>query len=231
MTNLVFSIQNQIPITKTSIFPLNQFPKEKFMSWIKTIDYNEAKGKLKSLYKRVKGPNDNVDNVLMIHSLRPHTLEGHMVLYKAVLHHSANTLPKWYLEALGVYISHLNHCKYCFDHHFAGLKRLLNDDIKAKQFLEAVKSDTLDSFFGSKYRSGAIYAKKLTLNVQDIEETDFTNLIDLGFSEGEILEINQVTSYFNYVNRSVIGLGASTKGDIIGLSPNENNDPDNWGHS
>ena len=201
------------------------------MSWIKTIDYNDAKGKLKNLYKRVKGPNNTIDNVLKIHSLRPHTLEGHMVLYKAVLHHSGNSLPKWYLEALGVYVSYLNNCDYCFDHHFAGFERLLNDDAKSKQFLNAVKSDSLASFLDSKYATGAAYAKKLTLNVQRIEKVDFTNLINAGFSEGELLEINQVTSYFNYVNRSVIGLGASTKGDILGLSPNQNDDPKNWGHS
>lgn len=201
------------------------------MSWIKTINYDKAEGKLKKLYKRVKGPNNNVDNVLKIHSLRPHTLEGHMVLYKAVLHHSGNTLPKWYLEALGCYVSHLNNCDYCFDHHFAGFKRLLNDDVKSKQFSEAVQNNTLHSFFDSKYDSGVAYSKKLTLNVQAVIEKDFITLKEAGFSEGEILEINQVVSYFNYVNRSVIGLGASTEGDILGLSPNQNDDPDNWGHS
>ncbi len=201
------------------------------MSWIETIDYDKAEGKLKSLYKRVKGPDNNVDNVLKIHSLRPHTLEGHMVLYKAVLHHSGNTLPKWYLEALGCHVSHLNNCEYCLEHHFAGFQRLLNNDAKSSQFLEALKNDTLDSFLDAKFTSGATYAKKLTMNIQSIIEEDFTALKKSGFSEGEILEINQVVSYFNYVNRSVIGLGASTKGDILGLSPNQNNDPDNWGHS
>lgn len=201
------------------------------MSWIKTIDFDKAEGKLKRLYQRVKGPDNNVDNVLKIHSLRPHTLEGHMVLYKAVLHHSGNTLPKWYLEALGCYVSHLNNCEYCLKHHFAGLQRLLNDAAKSKQFIDALRSDTLDSFFNDKYKSGAAYAKKLTLNVQSIMEQDFNTLKKSEFSEGEILEINQVVSYFNYVNRSVIGLGASTKGDILGLSPNQNDDPDNWGHS
>ncbi len=201
------------------------------MSWIKTIDYDEAKGKLQRLYQRVKGPDNNVDNVLKIHSLRPHTLEGHMVLYKAVLHHSGNALPKWYLEALGCYVSHLNTCDYCLDHHFAGLQRLWSDEAKSQQFLKALKNDTLDAFFDSKYASGATYAKKLTLGIKDIIEQDFISLKTAGFSEGEILEINQVVSYFNYVNRSVIGLGASTKGDILGLSPNQNDDPNNWGHS
>lgn len=201
------------------------------MSWIETIDYDNAKGKLKSLYKRVKGPDNNVDNVLKIHSLRPHTLEGHMALYKAVLHHSGNTLPKWYLEALGCYVSHLNNCEYCLEHHFSGFQRLLNDDAKSKQFLEAIKNDTLDSFFDAKFTHVVAYAKKLTMDIQHIIEEDVLLLKESGFNEGEILEINQVVSYFNYVNRSVIGLGASTNGDIIGLSPNQNDDPDNWGHS
>ncbi len=214
------------------IFPVDTIPsKTKQMSWIETIDYNMAKGKLKRLYKRVKGPDDNVDNVLKIHSLRPHTLEGHMVLYKAVLHHSGNTLPKWYLETLGVYVSHLNRCDYCFDHHFAGLQRLLNNDAKSKQILEAIKSDGLATVLDAKYTSGASYAKKLTLDVQAIVEEDYSILTDAGFSDGEILEINQVVSYFNYVNRSVIGLGASTEGDILGLSPNQNEEANNWGHS
>jgi hypothetical protein len=52
------------------------------------------------LYDRIKGPADNVDNIMMAHSLRPHSMEGHMVLYKHVLHHSSNTVEKWFLEQL-----------------------------------------------------------------------------------------------------------------------------------
>ena len=73
------------------------------MTWIKTIDYKSADKHLKRIYDRVKGPKDNVDNVLLIHSLRPHSLVGHMTLYKNVLHNSANVLPKWYLEAIGIF--------------------------------------------------------------------------------------------------------------------------------
>ncbi len=42
------------------------------MTWIATVAYPEATGHLKTLYDRVKGPDDNVDNVMMAHSLRPH---------------------------------------------------------------------------------------------------------------------------------------------------------------
>ncbi|MEK6155532.1 peroxidase-related enzyme [Flavobacteriaceae bacterium 3-367] len=201
------------------------------MSWIRTIGYKEAQGKLKNIYKRLKGPNDTVDNVLTVHSLRPHTLVGHMTLYKSVLHHSGNTLPKWYLEAIGVYVSHLNHCSYCVEHHYVGLKRLFTDDAKATQLFEALRTDSPDAFFSTPYAQGLAYAKKLTLTPKAVVEVDVSKLKASGFSEGEILEINQVTSYFNYVNRTVLGLGTDTKGDILGLSPNASDEPENWSHS
>ena len=201
------------------------------MSWIKTIPFTNATGALKKIYQRIKGPNNTIDNVLTIHSLRPHTLTAHMSLYKSVLHHSGNVLPKWYLEALGVYTSHLNKCTYCFEHHFAGFSRLINNSTKAKKYKQAVIDNQLDVFLEEKWLLGAQYAKKLTLAAHEIEETTIKSLRDAGFSDGEILEINQVVSYFNYVNRSVVGLGVTTEGDILGLSPNDNDDPDNWSHT
>jgi uncharacterized peroxidase-related enzyme len=200
------------------------------MSWIKTIPYKEAEGSLKKIYDRVKGPNDNVDNVLLIHSLRPHSLQGHMVLYKAVLHHRGNQLAKWYLECLGVYVSHLNTCDYCVSHHFEGLKRLWNDEQRAKLFKQEVDKGEIKSGFSKAELQGFKYAKKLTQNLMDIDKEDVDQLKSLGFSDGEILEINQVCSYFNYANRSVLGLGVSTEGDILGLSPNNSDDPKNWSH-
>ncbi len=52
----------------------------------------------------------------------------------------------------------------------------------------------------------------------------------LGYDDGEILEINQVAAYFAYANRTVLGLGIDTDGDIIGLSPGDSGNPDNWSH-
>lgn len=201
------------------------------MSWINTIPYNEAESTLKKLYDRIKGPNNTIDNVLLVHSLRPHTLVGHMTLYKNVLHHSNNTLPKWYLEALGVYVSFLNRCDYCFEHHFAGFKRLYGHDAEAQRFKQAVIDDDLEGFFDRKHLEGTKYAKALTLSHHKITQQDITTLREVSFTDGEILEINQVTSYFNYVNRSVVGLGVNTQGDIIGLSPNNSSDPNSWNHN
>jgi len=50
------------------------------MTWIKIIPFEGATGRLRKLYDRVTGPDNNVDNIMMAHSLRPHSMEGHMAL-------------------------------------------------------------------------------------------------------------------------------------------------------
>ena len=202
------------------------------MSWIDTIAYEKADAKLKALYDRVKGPNNNVDNIMMMHSLRPHTMEGHMAIYKYVLHHRDNTIDKWFLETLGVWVSTLNKCEYCIEHHFAGLKRLLNDDEKATQIRSAIDTNKIEEAPLENCQKTAMeYARKLTHNPGSIREESIEKLRAVGYTDGEILEINQVCAYFSYANRTVLGLGCSTKGDILGLSPNNNDDPNDWGHS
>ena len=199
------------------------------MSWIKIISFEEATGKLKRLYTKVTGPNNNVDNIMMVHGLRPHTMTGHMALYKNVLHNSNNTLPKWFLETIGVYVSILNKCDYCINHHFEGLKRLINDDEKSTQIKQDLEQNNLP-FTEEKYNTALAYSKKLTLSAFEVNENDIVALRNTGITDGEVLEINQVTAYFNYANRTVLGLGVSTKGDIIGLSPNNSDDENNWNH-
>ena len=202
------------------------------MAWIDTISYADAKGRLRQLYDRIKGPDDNVDNIMMAHSLRPHSMEGHMALYKYVLHHSGNELPKWFLETLGVWVSSLNKCAYCVDHHFAGLKRLLADDARADQLRSAIDQREVEAAPLTEAQKAAMrYARILTLDPASLTKASIQHLRDTGLSDGEILEINQVCAYFSYANRTVLGLGCNTDGDIIGLSPGNSDDPNDWKHA
>ena len=200
------------------------------MTWIKTISYQAADGKLKRLYDRIKGPDDNVDNIMLAHSLRPHTMEGHMALYKHVLHHPRNSLPKVYLETIGVYVSSLNNCDYCVEHHFGGISRLLDDDERAASVRSALESRNPSLAFSGVELAGLEYAAKITIDAASVSASDIDELRRAGFDDGQILEINQVAAYFSYANRMVLGLGINTEGDIIGLSPGDSENPDNWSH-
>ena len=202
------------------------------MPWITTIPFDAATGKLRDLYKRVTGPGNNVDNIMMMHSLRPHTMEGHMAIYKYVLHHKDNTIPKWFLEALGVWVSSLNECTYCVEHHFAGMKRLMRGDSRADALRSAIEARDITAMpLEDREQAAMRYAEILTKTPMRVDEADVEALRQAGWDDGEILEINQVTAYFAYANRTVLGLGCSTEGDIIGLSPGNNDDPDDWSHA
>lgn len=201
------------------------------MSWINEIKYKNSEGELRKTYDRAKGPDDNLDNILTVHSLRPHTLAGHLSLYKNVLHHSSNTLPKWYLESIGVYVSVLNKCDYCVAHHAEGLKKVLKDELKFAKIIEAILQQSPENYFENKWLAGLNYTLKLTTQPYSVKQEDIQQLQKLGFEDGEILEINQVVSYFNYANRTVLGLGVDLQGDILGLSPSDSSNPENWAHT
>jgi len=198
--------------------------------WIETIPIEDASGRLGELYRRIRGADGRVDNIMQAHSLRPHTMEGHLALYKATLHHARNTLPRWLLETAGVYVSLLNGCDYCVDHHFSGLRRLLDDDERADAVLAALRRRRPEDAFNGRELAILRYAEALTLHPGELGEGLVSAMRAEGMSDGEILEANQVIAYFAYANRTVLGLGVTTDGDTLGLSPSATDDPSDWSH-
>ncbi len=56
-------------------------------------------------------------------------------------------------------------------------------------------------------RSMLEYAAKLTLEPWNMKEADVIVLRENGFTDAAILDINQVTGYYAFVNRLADGLG------------------------
>jgi len=185
-------------------------------AWIEMLPVVNAKGLLKEAFEEAKTPSGTVDNVMRIHSQRPHTMLGHLALYRSVLHNSENILPLWFLESVGVYTSILNKCEYSFTHHCSNMRRLLEDDNRADLIEKALSSQTPEDAFSGKELALLRYTFKLTINPGEIEFEDLKEVKLGGASEGEILEVNQVCSYFCYSNRTINGLGVSLEGDRVG---------------
>ncbi|MEP7330898.1 MAG: peroxidase-related enzyme [Terracoccus sp.] len=200
------------------------------MTWITTIDRENAEPRLRDTYDRIAGPHGKIDNILLAHSLRPHTLTGHLALYKAVLHHSRNRLPVSFLETIGVQVSHLNACAYCVDHHSAGLRELLGDDARHGVVLQALRAGRPEDAFEGRELAALRYTRLLTEAPGTVSENDIQTLRATGLDDGEILEINQVAAYFAYANRTVLGLGITTAGDHLGTAPPESDDVTEWRH-
>ena len=185
-------------------------------AWIHMIPLEEAQGPLVAAYEKVKTPHGTVDNVMKAHSLRPHTMEGHVALYRSVLHNPDNTLPFWFLEVVASYVSMLNRCDYSLTHHFANARRLMADPARAEAVRLAPLERAPERVFEGKQLALLIYAGKLTTDVAQMVKSDIDALHAAGCDDGQILEVNQVCAYFNYSNRLLNGLGVTTQGDVIG---------------
>jgi uncharacterized peroxidase-related enzyme len=185
-------------------------------AWIRIIPEAEASEELEAYYDLGRAPGGTVDNVMKVHGLRPHTLAGHVALYRSVLHDEGNTLPGWLLETIASYTSILNGCAYSLTNHFANARHLMGDEARSDAVLAALQADRPEAVFEGRELAFLRYARKLTLTPGEMCEDDVRALREAGADDGEILEVNQVCCYFNYVNRLLNGLGVSLEGDVVG---------------
>ena len=185
-------------------------------AWIKMIDEEEAGDDLVDALRLARTPHGTVDNVMRVHSLRPSTMRGHVVLYRAALHDDSNTLAPWLQETVSSYVSLLNGCTYSFANHWANARHLIADDERADAIEKALRADRPGDALSAAELALLAYARKLTLEPGAMVEDDVRQLRTAGFDDGQILEANQIIGYFNYVNRSLNGLGVTTEGDVVG---------------
>lgn len=185
-------------------------------AWIKMVGDEEADEELMEVLALARTPHGTVDNVMRVHSLRPSTMRGHVVLYRAALHDDANTISMWLQETIASYVSTLNDCPYSYANHWANAKHLIGDDARADAIETALKQKTPEKVFDGAELALMHYAQKLTEAPGNMVETDVSSLRDAGLDDGQILEANQIIGYFNYANRLLNGLGVTTEGDIVG---------------
>ncbi len=186
------------------------------IAWIETIEPEDASGPLERAYELATTPSGTVDNVMKAHSLRPRTMEGHLALYRSVLHAEDIVLPLWFLEMVAAYVSTINGCDYSLTHHFRNARQLMGDTARAEAAYEALRVGRPERTFDGNELALLRYAGNLTAEVGAMEQADIEALRAAGADDGEILEVNQVCAYFNYSTRLLNGLGVSTKGDSIG---------------
>jgi len=185
-------------------------------AWISMIGDAEAGPALMSALDAARTPHGTVDNVMRVHSHRPNTMNGHVVLYRAALHDDANILPTWLQETIGSYVSVLNDCTYSYANHWKNAAHLIGDADRADRIEAALQARRPEDVFDGAELALMRYAEKLTMTPGSMTEPDVAALRAAGLDDGAILEANQIVCYFNYVNRSINGLGVTTEGDIVG---------------
>ena len=79
--------------------------------------------------------------------------------------------------------------------------------MKDDALVAALQADYRQANLSPADRAMLDYAYKLTLTPWEMTEADVQALRNHGFSDRAILDINQITAYYAYVNRIADGLG------------------------
>ncbi len=174
------------------------------MAWIEQIDEAVAEGELKELYDELAARRGKIANIMKVHSLNPGAMHKHLELYMHLMF-GQSQLTRAEREALAVVVSATNNCAYCVNHHAEALSRYEKDNQKLKQLMSGLQFMDMPDRQSRMLR----YAVKLTTFPEKIRESDIDALREVGFTDKDVLDINLITSYFNFVNRIALGLGVA----------------------
>ncbi|MCW4054464.1 MAG: peroxidase-related enzyme [Candidatus Bathyarchaeota archaeon] len=175
------------------------------MAWIKFMEEEEATGKLKEHYKYITRTRGKIANILKVQSLNPDALKAHLDLYLAIMFRRSG-LTRIQREMIATVVSATNNCSYCTTHHGEALLSLT----KNAELVRQIKRDFNKVSLARKDYVMLNYAVKLTINPSELHLKDIEELRQVGFSDTDILSVNLITSYFNFVNRIALGLGVKS---------------------
>ena len=173
------------------------------MTYIKVISHEDASGQLKDIYDDLVEQRGKLAAIHQIQSLNPPTIVHHMDLYLAIMF-GKSPLKRAYREMMAVVVSAANNCQYCIEHHAQALLHFWKDEGRVAQLARDFRSLNLTD--GE--RALCDYAYILTTKPWSMEESEQINqLKEAGWEDRAILDAALVISYFNFVNRLVLGLG------------------------
>jgi len=181
------------------------------MPWIGVVEEKDSTGKLKEIYEKIIKKRGKLSNIMKIHSLNPIAMDKHMNLYLTLMFGSSN-LSREEREIIAVVVSSANKCEYCIKHHAEALNHYWKNEEKLQKLIDDYQSMGLSD----RILKMLDYVFKLTKNPCEIEKKDVDTLKAIGFLDEDILDINLITSYFNFVNRIAVGLGVEFSNAEVG---------------
>lgn len=182
------------------------------MAWIRTVEPEAAGDELRAVYDRIAGERGKVAAIMQVQSLSPRAITAHLELYQTAMF-SSGGVSRPERELIAVVVSATNRCRYCVSHHAAALMAYWKDEARVHQ-----ASDDWRGLGGLSERERAMldYAEALTREPATVGETRVVALRDAGLSDEDVLSVNLVVAYYNFVNRIAEGLGVELDPEEVG---------------
>jgi uncharacterized peroxidase-related enzyme len=172
-------------------------------SWIATVPWSQARGTLKEAYDWQAKSLGEPSEFTQLGSLYPDLVLERLRLYKVVDGAPSGLSPVE--RQLAAYVtSTLNGTPHCS----SGLVHKLADLDTPPALLAQIQADPARVASGDERIDAIVaYATRLTRSPAAIAEDDVERLRAAGLSDLDILDLNNIVAYYNYVNRVANGLG------------------------
>ena len=182
------------------------------MPWIETIAHADATGTLKDAYDWQAARLGEPTEFTQLGSLYPDLVLERLRLYKVAEGAPSELAPEERMLAALV-TSNLNGTVHCASGLVVRLDELgVAADVVRRAGAPGEAPEPARSIAGGNRRLEAIvgYAAKLTSTPAAVDERDIEQLRSVGLSDLDIVDLNNLVSYYNYINRVANGLGLRT---------------------
>lgn len=170
------------------------------MTKIKTIAFENASERAQETMELIRKKMGRIPNMYQVMANSPAVLESYVKLNISL---SSGTLDKKMGELIAMATAEHNTCSYCLSaHDFLGKKVGLSEN----QLTDGRNFHSEDE----KMNQGLLFAKKILETPKKISNADIEPLKEVGYSDGEILEIvgnvirNIFTNYINIISETPI---------------------------
>lgn len=185
--------------------------KEVTMAYIEVINPHEAGPQLKAIYEELILSRGKLAEVHKIQSLNPDTIIRHMDLYQSLMF-GKSPLKRYQREMIAVVVSVANNCEYCIRHHVEALRHFWHHEEMVRKIAADYQLLDLDQ----RDRVLCDLAHRMTVNLPEMQDdVHLAPLREAGYTDRAILDATLITSYFNFVNRIVLGLGVTSGDDEV----------------
>ncbi|MGA2529531.1 MAG: peroxidase-related enzyme [Acidimicrobiales bacterium] len=174
--------------------------------WIRSIPPDQATGRLAEAYQVQLDKIERVTELTQIGSLYPELVATRLRLYE-VVDATPSNVPDWVRRSVALVTSVVNGCLFCTVGHTEKLTAAGHGELA-----EAITGDPTGVTTGEPRVDAVLaYTRKLVVTPKDIVEADVTALRDAGWSDLDILDVNNIAAYYCYINRVASGLGLQRK--------------------
>jgi len=174
--------------------------------WIATVDWEDAEGTLAEAYAWQAVRLGEPAAFTKLGSLYPDLVFERLRLYK-VVEAAPSALSPLERQLAAFVTSVLNETPHCS----SGLTHKLGELGAPAGLLEEIRRDPFDlTTDDGRLRTIVGYAASLTSDPGSIDREAIEQLRRVGLSDLDILDLNNVVAYYNYINRVANGLGLRT---------------------